>query len=163
MREVEPLAEQPQPVHQRPPSSSAIAAGSKPAAAEPASRFEIFRHREQVEGLAPGVDPETLGRLYRGEVPVELRVDLHGLSLDAAREAVRDVLSRALTARYRCVLLVHGRGLRSPGGPRLKRELPGWLAEPPHGRRVAAFTTADPGRGGAGATLVALRPGGRRR
>jgi len=70
---------------------------------------------------------------------------------------VRRFLRQALAAGCRSVLIVHGRGRRSPGAPVLKRSLPGWLAAPPHGERVAAFTTAPPHLGGPGATLVLLR------
>jgi DNA-nicking Smr family endonuclease len=55
------------------------------------------------------------------------------------------------------VLVVHGRGLHSPGAPVLKHALPGWLAEPPLGQRVLAFASATPPHGGTGATFVLLR------
>jgi DNA-nicking Smr family endonuclease len=120
-------------------------------------RFEIERWGEHQEGRAAGVDRRQLRRLRQGKIPVELRIDLHGLDETEARAAVRGALTRALGAGLRCLAVIHGRGLRSAGGPVLKEALPVWLAEPPHGRRVLAFTTAPPAQGGPGATLVWLR------
>lgn len=108
-------------------------------------------------GRAPGVSHEVVGRLRGGEPAVDLRLDLHGLSQEVAREEVRALLERARRAGVRCLLIVHGRGARSPAGPVLKEALPGWLTAAPYDRHILAFTPADPPRGGAGATLVLLR------
>ena len=122
-------------------------------------QFEVARVGERVEGRAPGIDRKHLRRLRSGDVPVELRVDLHGLYESEAREAVREALTGAAEAGQRCALVIHGRGQRSEGGPVLKRALPRWLAEPPLGARVMAFASATPADGGTGATYVLLRRG----
>ncbi len=118
--------------------------------------FEIEHLGERVEGRAPGADPRQLRRLTSGEIPVDRRLDLHGLSEAAARETVEAALAQAARAGWRALHVIHGRGRRSPDGPVLKRALPFWLAAAPGGR-VLGFTSADPARGGAGATLVLLR------
>lgn len=131
----------------------------KPTAAggeRPAS-FRIERAGEQHVGWVDGVDARTRRKLRRGDFPVERRLDLHGMDAVAAERYVRLELARALEAGERCVLVVHGRGLHSEGEPALKQALPGWLARPPHGSRVLAFTTVAPERGGSGATCVLLR------
>ncbi len=144
-------------------SRSRVAARKqRPRRGEPARRaapvkFVIERHGERVEGLAPDADRRQLLRLERGELPVEMRLDLHGYTEDEARRAVLDALERAARRALRCLLIVHGRGLRSAAGPVLKEALPGWLSQSPRGRRVLAFTSARPAQGGAGATLVLLR------
>lgn len=119
--------------------------------------FEIETWAEEVTGLAPGVDSHRLAELRRGRPPVERTVDLHGLTRDEARGKVRRFLQQVLAAGCRCVLVVHGRGRRSASTPVIKPALPEWLAAPPHGERVIAFTTAPPNLGGPGATLVLLR------
>lgn len=129
----------------------------EPAEAHQPVAFEIERWVEEVTGLAPGVDSRLLADLRRGRPPAERTADLHGLSRDEARDRVRRFLRRALDAGCRCVLIVHGRGLRSDSTPVIKAALPEWLAAPPHGERVEAFTTAPPNLGGPGATLVLLR------
>ena len=57
----------------------------------------------------------------------------------------------------RCVLVIHGRGRHSEAAPVLKEALLGWLAEPPVGSLVLAFSSARGGDGGVGATYVLLR------
>lgn len=119
--------------------------------------FEITRSGERIEGRAPGIDRAHLRKLRAGKLPVEARVDLHGLRADDARDRVRAALIEAVEAGLRCVLVIHGRGRGSADGPVLKSALPGWLALPPLGASVMAFASAPPGDGGAGATVVLLR------
>jgi DNA-nicking Smr family endonuclease len=121
-----------------------------------APRWSITRFGERVEGRAADSDERALAALGRGEVPVELSLDLHRRTAEDARHEVRRTLAQALEGGLRCVRVIHGRGTHSAGGPTLKEALPGWLAEPPHGRRVQGFVTAPPTLGGTGATLVLL-------
>ena len=120
-------------------------------------RFEVSESGERHEGRAGGIDVAHLRRLRRGEVPVDRRVDLHGLDSSGAERALRRTLEAAAAAGERCILVVHGRGQRSPDGPVLKSALPGWLTEPPLASRVMAFASAISRDGGPGATYVLLR------
>jgi DNA-nicking Smr family endonuclease len=133
--------------------------GQAPAEEETAAptEFELELWGEQMTGLAKGADGRELSALRRGTPAPRRQIDLHGYTGDEARAEVRRFLGRALDAGLDCVSIVHGRGKGSEEGPVLKRALPGWLAEPPHGAGVLAFTTAPPRMGGAGATLVLLR------
>ena len=119
--------------------------------------FEIDRLGERVEGIAPGVDRSHLRKLRNGEVARDARLDLHGLSESDAKARVRDTLLRVRGEGGRCVLVIHGRGRHSPAEPVLKEALYEWLAEPPLGATVMAFTSATGGDGGVGATYVLLR------
>jgi DNA-nicking Smr family endonuclease len=119
--------------------------------------FEIRREGERVYGLARGVDPAHLRRLRRGELDVERELDLHGLDARSARHEVASELGEAHRAGERCVLVVHGRGAHSPGGPVLKEALLEGLQEPPLAGFVLAFASAPPDRGGAGALQILLR------
>ncbi|HSL84448.1 MAG TPA: Smr/MutS family protein [Thermoanaerobaculia bacterium] len=152
---VEPLADRPAP----PPGARPSRRRSGRTIARPAApvRFEIEEDGERVEGRLPGFDRREARRLARGEIAAELTVDLHGFPEAEARGALLDALRRARRAGLRAVRVIHGRGLRSPGGPVLKAALPRWLAEPPLGSWVLAFATAPPEQGGTGATLVLLR------
>jgi DNA-nicking Smr family endonuclease len=122
---------------------------------EPA--FEISRSGERCEGLAMGVDRAHLRRLRRGEVDVERRLDLHGMTAAEARRALGAALREAASAGARCVLVVHGRGLHSEGGAVLKGGVVEWLTAPPIAGLVLAFASALPRDGGAGASYVLLR------
>lgn len=125
--------------------------------------FRVERFGERIEALAPNVGRESLRRLLRGVHPVDHVLDLHGHTEDAAHDRVTSTLERAWSEGWRCLQIIHGRGLHSEEGwSVLKERLPGWLAERPHGRRILAFATAPPDRGGTGATLVLLRKKRRR-
>jgi DNA-nicking Smr family endonuclease len=119
--------------------------------------FAIQRIGEQVEGKASGADDALLRKLRNGEFPADVRVDLHGLHAPAARRAVHEAIGRLFAQGKRCALIVHGRGRHSESEPVLKDALIEWLAEPPVGERVLAFTSARGRDGGIGATYVLLR------
>jgi DNA-nicking Smr family endonuclease len=119
--------------------------------------FAVERLGERVEGLAAGIDRKHLVRLRRGEVPVDLRVDLHGLLAKEARRRLAAEVERAQAAGLRCVLVVHGRGLHSAGPAVLREGVAEWLSAAPLAARVMAFASARPEDGSSGATYVLLR------
>lgn len=161
MRDVQPLGEARGPLPRRPRIRRP---GQAPAGRprRPAIHFDVRRTEGHLEGRAAGVAPEALHRLRRGETAPGLRVDLHGFPEEEARGELRDAFRRARSAGIRCVLVIHGRGLRSPAGPVLKEALPHWLTEPPLAAWVLAFASAPGNLGGTGATLVLLRDRSRR-
>jgi DNA-nicking Smr family endonuclease len=102
-----------------------------------------------------------LRALQRGRIRVEAALDLHGLTVEAARRRLQQFLDDALAAGLRCVRIVHGKGLRSgPAGPVLK-SLVHTVLRAADG--VAAFNDAPPADGGSGATIALLRSGRPRR
>jgi DNA-nicking Smr family endonuclease len=119
--------------------------------------FEVERAGEQTWGIAPGIDRRHLRRLKRGEVPIDRRLDLHGMDARRAKTELVKALVDAYGRGQRCVLVVHGRGQRSEGGPVLKSRLVRWLEAAPLGEQVMAFATAQGRDGGAGASYVLLR------
>ena len=119
--------------------------------------FEIERAGETTAGIARGIDRRHLRRLKRGEVPVDLRLDLHGMDARSAKAELVRTLVAAHDRGQRCVLVVHGRGQRSEAGPVLKGRLPRWLAAPPLDALVMAFASAQGKHGGTGASYVLLR------
>lgn len=109
---------------------------------------------EQLSFRRPGIGPDVPARLRRGQWAVQAEIDLHGLRTDAAREALGQFLHQARRAGLRCVRVVHGKGLGSPGGvPVLKGKVHAWLVQK---QSVLAFVQAKPLEGGAGALLVLL-------
>ncbi len=120
--------------------------------------FDLADTEEWIDGLAPGVDRKLLRRLKRGDFSLQGHLDLHGMGRETAQREVRAFLRDARGQSKRCILLVHGRGLGSPGGePVLKRLLVRWLSRGELGRQVLCFCTAQPEDGGAGAVYVLLR------
>lgn len=102
-----------------------------------------------------GVDRATIDRLRRGRLPVEARLDLHGLTQAEAHRALAHFLTSSRAAGRRSVLVITGNG-RLSGGI-LKVAVPRWLAEPEMRRHVLAIATARPPDGGSGALYLLLR------
>jgi DNA-nicking Smr family endonuclease len=105
--------------------------------------------------LRPGAPGRLLADLRRGRITVETEIDLHGYTRDEAREFLTAALARCGRRGQRCLRIIHGKGLSSPGGESLLKNLTrNWLAQHPE---VLAFCEAKPGDGGSGALLVLLR------
>jgi DNA-nicking Smr family endonuclease len=109
---------------------------------------------DQLSYRRVGVGPDVLVQLRRGRWVVQGQVDLHGLTRDEAREALGLFLLGAGKRGWRCVRVVHGKGLGSPRRePVLKGKVRAWLVQR---QEVLAFTQARGPDGGAGALIVLL-------
>ncbi len=120
--------------------------------------FDITETEEYVEGGRVGLDPRLLTRLRKGEFAVQAHLDLHGMVLESAKQALTSFVLDAVQKGLRTVLIVHGRGRGSPGGrPVLKHAVVTWLSQRALAGYVLAFASARPADGGAGAMYVLLR------
>jgi DNA-nicking Smr family endonuclease len=120
--------------------------------------FELTETEEYVEGARSGLDPRLVSRLRRGEFSTQGHIDLHGMIQPDAKVALAEFIIDSVRKGRRAVLVVHGRGLRSPGGqPVLKHAAAQWLSHGTIGGYVLAFTSARAYDGGAGAVWVLLR------
>ncbi len=123
-----------------------------------AGEFDLRYSDQYVQGSAPGVGPVLMERLVAGAFPVQDYLDLHGLTSESAMSAVEEFLSAAVLRGLRHVLIVHGKGHRSPGGePVLKTMLVEALSTRRMQRWVLAFCSARAADGGTGAMYVLLR------
>jgi DNA-nicking Smr family endonuclease len=105
--------------------------------------------------LRSGLARDVLRKLRRGHWVVQDVVDLHGLNRQEARSSLAEFLAACLKRGLRCVRVVHGKGLRSPGRePVLKGKVQQWLARR---NEVLAFCEAPKNQGGGGALLVLLK------
>ena len=104
----------------------------------------------------PGVGADVTRKLRRGDWSIQRQIDLHGLRRDDARDALGSFIREAHRHGIRCVRVVHGKGLGSPGKtPVLKGRVHSWLIQK---SEVLAFVQARPADGGAGALVVLLKP-----
>ena len=104
----------------------------------------------------PGVGLDVARKLRRGHWSIQSEIDLHALRTEDAREALAAFLREAVRQGLRCVRVVHGKGLGSPGKtPVLKGKVHAWLVQK---NEVLAFVQARGDEGGAGAVVVLLRP-----
>jgi DNA-nicking Smr family endonuclease len=110
---------------------------------------------EDLSFRRPGVGPDVVRRLRRGEWVIREQIDLHGLRVDQARVALVEFLQQAMRREVRCVRVIHGKGLGSVNKePVLKGKVRKWLAQR---EEVQAFCQARPNDGGGGALVVLLR------
>ncbi len=111
---------------------------------------------EHLSYRRPGIGPDVTRKLRRGDWAIQRAIDLHGLRTDDAREALGKFIREAHQHGIRCVRVVHGKGLGSPGKtPVLKGRVQSWLVQK---KEVLAFVQARPAEGGAGALVVLLQP-----
>lgn len=105
--------------------------------------------------LRPGLGTDVLIRLRRGHWTVQGELDLHRLTSLQARDALADFLADARVRGWRCVRVVHGKGLSSPNRePVLKSKVRRWLSQ---WDEVLAYCEAPKHGGGGGAVMVLLK------
>jgi DNA-nicking Smr family endonuclease len=111
---------------------------------------------DQLSFRRPGIGTDVTRKLRKGEWSIQGQIDLHGLRSDEARTAMGQFVRDAKRMGWRCVRVVHGKGLGSPGKePVLKSKVQRWLVQK---NEVLAFVQAKPSDGGGGALLVLLGP-----
>ena len=103
-------------------------------------------------GRTPGVDRRTAERLRRGQLAIEARLDLHGMTRAQAHDALSACVAASWEAGRRVVLVITGKGQGI-----LRDAVPRWLNEGSTRRRILAFCAAQPKDGGDGALYVLLK------
>ena len=107
--------------------------------------------------VRPGMQHGLLRKLRRGQFSINGQLDLHGLTVPAARQAVSGFLHASQARGARCVAIIHGKGYGSQHRqPILKNKVNSWLQQ--HDA-VLAFCSAQPADGGTGAVYVLLKRG----
>jgi len=104
-----------------------------------------------------GVDRRTSARLRRGQLPIDAKLDLHGMTQEQARNALFSFVGSGVQNGWRCVLVVTGKGLRGPESGVLRRAVPRWLNDSQLRTSVVATAAARPQHGGEGALYLLLR------
>jgi DNA-nicking Smr family endonuclease len=148
-----PPADEPPPPASEPPPSSAPAVPAparSPAHRPPGHAYEL-RH-----GHTPNIDRRTADRLKRGEMEIDGRIDLHGLTQEAAHVALNGFIARSYAMGRRCVLVITGKGQRQGTGV-LRSAVPHWLNDSRLRPAILAFSHARPQDGGEGALYVLLK------
>lgn len=119
--------------------------------------FDISMTDEYMEARAPGTDPRITRRLHQGRYTIQDHIDLHGMFTGEAEQALHRFIRQSIARGCHAVLIVHGRGLRSPRKPVLKGKVYQWLTSGPLRAHVIALASAKSCDGGAGATYALLR------
>lgn len=121
-----------------------------------AAPFEIMLEGgDELAFARNGIPKIVLRDLRAGRWVSQGQLDLHGLNREEARAAMAEFLATALVAGLRCVRIIHGKGLRSPGRePVLKELVRNWLA---NRKEVLAYAQTRAAEGGGGAVTVLLK------
>jgi DNA-nicking Smr family endonuclease len=105
--------------------------------------------------LRAGVNPDLLRKLRRGQWTIQAELDLHHHTQDEAHAALGEFVRTARVADWRCVRIIHGKGLSSHMKiPVLRSKVRRWLQMKDE---VLAYCEPRPNGGGSGAILVLLR------
>lgn len=107
--------------------------------------------------VSHALDEPTLAKLSKGKLPIEGRVDLHGMTQHEAYSLLHSFLHRAHAGGVRYVLVITGKGSSSGGDGVLRRAVPAWLATPAFRPLVSSHDHAARHHGGSGALYVRLR------
>src|SRR5262245_26897175 len=108
-------------------------------------------------GRIADVDRRLAERLRRGQLPIEGKLDLHGLSQQEAHDQLGGFIALSQKQGRRCILVVTGKGAWREGAGILREMVPRWLNERLNRARVLAIAQAQPQHGGAGALYVLLK------
>ena len=117
--------------------------------------IEQLYQEDSMSFIAPGLQKNVLKKLRKGYFGLDASIDLHGLTSREAEHQLSKFLHFSLEDGYRCIHIIHGKGLRSASEhPVLKNEINRWLRQ--H-KEVQAFCSTPPKEGGTGAVFVLLK------
>jgi DNA-nicking Smr family endonuclease len=149
------------------PAAPSIPAGFSIGASAPLKSGTADLHdpvETRVASAPLSMDRKTFGRMRRGKLTPEARIDLHGMTLARAHPALTRFILSAQASGKRLVLVITGKGrvsdeagpIPTPRGV-LRNQVPHWLATPPLAGVVQQVTQAHMKHGGGGAYYVYLR------
>lgn len=113
--------------------------------------------KPKAQHVSHALDEPTLDKLKKGRLPIEGRVDLHGMTQDEAYSLLFSFLHRAHAGGIRYVLVITGKGSSSGGDGVLRRAVPAWLSTPAFRPLVSSHDHAARNHGGSGALYIRLR------
>lgn len=120
--------------------------------------------RDHIANAPVEMDRKRFGKMKKGRLIPDARIDLHGLTLAQAHPALNRFIFEAASAGHRLVLVITGKGkLKDGPGPIperhgvLRHQVPHWLNSQPLKPHVLQIAEAHVKHGGAGAYYVYLR------
>jgi len=128
-------------------------------------RTDTSSQTVMASGIA--IDGARARKMRKGQLPIEGRVDLHGMTQAHAHHVLNDFIAHSQAQGKKCVLVITGKGGVEVQDPDnvfatrrtgvLRHAVPGWLAQGENGRRVLAWHPARSNHGGDGALYVILK------
>lgn len=123
-------------------------------------------HGRAADKPLPQMDGRLKQRFVRGQIPVDDRIDLHGLTLANAERALSRLIRDCIAQQKRCLLVITGKGSTARDADTgmfqqsrgvLRAWLPEYLRRGPWRDQILGVTPARQEMGGAGAFYVLLR------
>ncbi|TGQ74586.1 MAG: DNA mismatch repair protein MutS [Mesorhizobium sp.] len=136
-----------------------ISAEARPTPSQPAQPVAgpAGAVKPKTQHVSHALDEPTLDKLSKGRLPIEGRVDLHGMTQDEAYSLLFSFLHRAHAGGIRYVLVITGKGSSSGSDGVLRRAVPAWLSTPAFRPLVSSHDHAARNHGGSGALYIRLR------
>ena len=110
------------------------------------------------------MDAKSYGKLTRGKLDPEARLDLHGMTMSEAYPILQNFILSSSQLQRRLVLVITGKGKSKPDRgiiPErhgvLRHNVPLWLRQSPLANSILEVTSAHQRHGGGGALYVYLR------
>lgn len=142
---------QPEPTTRAKPAKPLAQAPAAKTAPKPAPP-ELSAHK------VAGLDARNAQRLVRGQMAIDGKLDLHGLTQAEAHDRLSGFVKAAQARGKRTLLVITGKGYKPTGESGvLRRAVPRWLNAPDLRPLVLAIHAAQPRHGGEGALYVLLK------
>jgi DNA-nicking Smr family endonuclease len=125
-------------------TSEGVAVGATPAASKSRS------------GVHHPLERPVKRKIAKGRLPLEARIDLHGLVQSEAHILLLEFLIRAHERGMRHVLVITGKGSSLGSEGALKRAVPMWFSKPEFRYFISSYETAAQHHGGEGALYIRL-------
>ena len=111
---------------------------------------------EHLSWARSGVQKRVMRKLRNGYYAVQAELDLHGMVVNEARDAMNEFLAEVSAHKGSCcVRIIHGKGRKTAtDSPVLKPFTAAFLR---NHREVLAYSSAQPAAGGTGAVYVLVR------
>jgi len=103
-----------------------------------------------------GINTNSDRKLTLGKYDIDSKIDLHGLTLSEAYEKVRLFFNNAVIRKYKCILVITGKGKHSTNTT-IKESIRDWLKQPYFANNIIKYTDASQKDGGSGAIYILLR------
>jgi len=115
---------------------------------------EEVKPNEELYFVRSGVQSNQINKLKAGKIHYSSSIDLHGFTIEKARNALSNFLTSAIANNWRVIHIIHGKAAKYQQSATLKSYVNSWLKG--H-KQVLAFCSCIAKHGGTGAIYVMLR------
>ena len=103
----------------------------------------------------PGLKMRDFAKLTQGKIHRQDSVNLRGYTAEESKQRLKSFLADSINSGFRCVKIVHGKGMNSPDGISVIRQQTQTILN--QNKFILGYCRAKPNDGGAGAKYVLLK------